>query len=103
MLGRTLDVDKTLQDVAELLVEGVADWCTVQLLRNGLLQTQIIQHRDPDKRALVERMQSEYPPDPEPSGVVLSIVDTGESMLIEEVPDELLREAAKDEREAADA
>ena len=98
MLGRTLDVDKTLQDVAELLVEGVADWCTVQLLRNGLLQTQIIQHRDPDKRALVERMQSEYPPDPEPSGVVLSIVDTGESMLIEEVPDELLREAAKDER-----
>lgn len=98
MLGRTLDVEKTLQEVAALLVDGLADWCTVQLLHKGRLQTQIVQHRDPHKRALVERLQAEYPPDPEPAGVAAAVIESGDSMLIEEVPDELLQEAAKDER-----
>jgi GAF domain-containing protein len=98
MLGQSLDVDKTLHEVAELLVDGLADWCTVQLLHKGQLRIQVVQHREPDKRALVEQLQSEYPPEPEPAGIAKVVIESREPMLIEDVPDELLVEAARDKR-----
>lgn len=98
MLGQTLDVNTTLEEIATLLVNGLADWCTVQLFDEDRLGLEVIQHRDPAMKAAIERLQTEYPSEPKPTGVVKAVIDSGEPMLIEEVPDDLLREAARDER-----
>lgn len=97
-LGRTLDIDETLRELAQLLIDGLSDWCSVQLLADGLLGEQVVvAHRDPEKLELVERLNKEYPPGPEPEGVAAAVVESGQGVLLEVIDDELLRESATDE------
>lgn len=97
MLGASLHVENTLSHVAELLVDQLADWCSVMMLDQGKLRTAIIAHRDPAKMDLVARLQQEYPPDPEPSGIAREAIETGRPILLESIPDEMLVEAAVDD------
>jgi serine phosphatase RsbU (regulator of sigma subunit) len=57
-----------------------------------------VAHSDPEKVALVERLQVEYPPDPDAPIGVPAVIRTGRTELLQEIPDELLEEAAPDER-----
>lgn len=99
MLGQSLDIDDTLRRLADLLVDGLADWCSVQPLSDGLMTSQpVVAHRDPEMVAFVERLREEYPPDPEPDPVVATVIETGDPVLLEEIGDELLEQSARDER-----
>lgn len=93
----TLSLDEMLQKVADMLVNSIADWCAVQLLEDGLLRTAATSHRDPDRLALARRLQEEYPPDPEPRELAATVIDSGRAVLLEEIPDQLLVDAAVDE------
>ena len=46
-LSRSLDMDTTVAEVGRLLVPRFADWCSLQLLRDGRLETVSLQHRGP--------------------------------------------------------
>ena len=97
-LGRALQIDDTLFELARLLVDGLSDWCSVQLLDNGRLAPHfVVAHKDPERLAHVERLRVEYPPNPEPTGLSATVIETGDAVLLEEVADEMLREAAEDE------
>lgn len=98
LLVGSLDVEKTLTQVADLLVAHIADWCSVQMVEGGKLRTTVVAHRDPEMVSLVEQLMDEYPPDPEPTGIARTVLDTGKPVLLTEIPDELLSEAASDER-----
>lgn len=99
MLGQSLDIDDTLKRLADLLVDGLADWCSVQLLSDGLMSTKpVVTHRDPDMVAFVERLQEEYPPDPQPEAVAAEVIESGNPVLLEEISDELLEQSSRDER-----
>lgn len=97
LLVGSLDIEMTLRHVADLLAAHIADWCSVQMVEGGKLRTAVVAHRDPEKRALVERLMKEYPPDPEPTGVARTVLDTQKPVLLTQIPDELLEEAASDE------
>lgn len=98
LLVGSLDVENTLTQVADLLVDHIADWCSVQMVEDGKLRISVVAHRDPNMASLVQRLMEEYPPDPEPTGIARTVLDTGKPVLLSEIPDELLKEAASDER-----
>ena len=97
LLAASLEVEATLAHVSQLLVAELADWCSVQMVEKGKLRTSVVAHRDPEMMALVDRLQTDYPPSPEPAGVARAVLETGQPVVIDEIPDELLVEAAVDD------
>lgn len=98
VLGASLEVEETLTQVAELLADELADWCAISMVEDGRIRTAVVSHRDPAKRDLALSLQRDYPPDPEPAGVAKQVIDSGEAMLIGEIQDDMLVEAAVDQR-----
>jgi PAS domain S-box-containing protein len=98
-LGASLDYERTLQQVARLAVPELADWCGVDLLMpSGEIEQVAIAHVDPEKVALGHDLRERYPIDPDSETGSPAVLRTGEPQLIQEIPDELLVQAAVDER-----
>jgi PAS domain S-box-containing protein len=97
-LAGSLDYEVTLQKVAQLAVPALADWCAVDLVTaSGDIEPVAIAHADPQKVALGRELRERYPADPNAEGGVAEVLRSGESQLMEEIPDELLVAAARDE------
>ena len=97
VLDSILDPDQLLAVSARLLVPGVADWCTVQLLHGGVLQTAVVEHKDPSMVEWAWQLTASYPVDMDAEIGAPQAVRTGESQLLAYVPDQLIEEAAQDE------
>lgn len=96
-LASSLDYETTLQRVAQLAVPGFADWCAIALEQDGWLRTVAVAHVDPSKVALALDLNRRYPPDRDAAHGAYVVLRTGESVLLPEVPDEVLVAAAQDE------
>ncbi len=102
-LASSLELERTLQAVAQLAVPRLADWCAVELPdERGELQQVALAHVDPEKIEQARAIRERYPPDPDAPTGSPAVLRTGRSMLVREVPDELLVEAAKDEQHLHD-
>ena len=98
VLASSLDYDRTLKRVAELSVPNIADWCAVDMMdKNGELHRLAVAHVDPEKVHWAHEIHEKYPPREEDVGGVYDVIRTGKSLLMEEIPEELLREGARDE------
>lgn len=98
-LAASLDYQRTLQQVAMLAVPDLADWCGVDLVSpSGDLEQVAIAHVDPAKVALGRELRESYPTDPDAEGGTHGVLRTGQAQLVQEIPEELLVEAAQDER-----
>jgi PAS domain S-box-containing protein len=98
LLGGSLDPDTTLQNLADLAIRGLADWCAIDLVDEaGGLRNVATAHIDPAKVRLANDLRSRYPVDPESPTGVPNVIRTARSELYPEIPDELLVEAAQDE------
>ena len=61
-LAGSLDYQATLQQVAEVAVPDLADWCGVDLPgRGGILDAVAIAHVDPERIALARKLRERYP------------------------------------------
>lgn len=97
LLAESLDPNATLQQVAELAVPRIADWCAVDLVEEGMIQNVAVAHVDPAKVELAVELRRRYPPDSgEPTGLP-NVLRTGRSEIYSEIPDEFLVQAARDE------
>lgn len=96
-LASSLDYRQTLRQVASLAVPVHADWCSVQMVDDGVLRTLAVAHVDPDKVQLARELETRWPRDPDRPGGAADVVRTGESLLIEAVTDAMLVAAAQDE------
>jgi PAS domain S-box-containing protein len=98
-LASVVDFESTLQKVATLAVPYFADWSAVDVANgDGTLRRLAVAHQNDEKIALVQRLMQEYPPDPEsPTGAV-AVLRTGKPLIIDEISDGMLAQAAKDER-----
>jgi PAS domain S-box-containing protein len=98
-LAASLDYEETLQQVALLAVPDLADWCGVDLVSpSGDLEQVAIAHVDPAKVELGRELRESYPADPDAEGGTNGVLRTGRAQLVQEIPDELLVDAAQDER-----
>jgi PAS domain S-box-containing protein len=95
-LSSSLDHESMLGALANVLVPGLADLCSVHLLEGGALRPVAISHVDPTKLPLVRRMQRDYPPDPGAPEGPWNVLHSGRSDLVMEVTDELLVKRAQD-------
>ncbi len=96
-LGKSLDFDVTTQRVARLAVPDFADWCAIDVVRDGSLHRLAASHVDPAKVELAMALQTRWPPDPSSPYGAMEVVRTGAPLLLPVIDDELLVRAARDE------
>lgn len=96
-LSSSLESERTLSAVADLLVPGLADWCAIELIdESGELDVAVLRHADADRSRLVQDLRSRF-------GVserspLRRVLESGESLLMHEVgPAELELSAVNDE------
>jgi PAS domain S-box-containing protein len=98
ILNRSLDYRATLNDLAELVVPELADWCVVAIADDtGKLQQLAVAHADPDKVRWGRELNDRYPPRPDASSGPYRVMRTGEPELFENITDEMLAATAVDE------
>jgi len=102
VLASSLDVEQTIQTVADLAVPRIADWCVVQMAdEEGLPRRIAVAHPDPAKLALALRLQEEYPTDPTSETGPVAILRTGRSEYVADIPPEVVDAAARNDEHRA--
>jgi len=97
ILASSLDVRRTLRQVARLTVPRLADWCSVEMVEpDGTIQSLAVAHVDPKKVALAREYRRRYPPDQSADSGIGTVIRTGRSELYEDIPDQLLQERIDD-------
>jgi PAS domain S-box-containing protein len=98
-LASSLAYEQTLRNVADLAVPEIADWCAVDLLdEEGDRRTVAVAHIDPDRLSLAKALQSYVPDRLDPEEGLGRVMHTGEAMLYPEISEEMLEQAAIDDR-----
>ena len=102
VLASSLDIRQTLQELVDLVVPKVADWCVIDLVDRQLMRdTVAMTHRDPAKLGLIRQAAAFGPGGPEPESTLGRVIRTGEPRLFAEVPDRHLIEVARDPEDLA--
>lgn len=96
ILSSSLDYRTVLEAVADLVVPGLADWCAIQLLERGGLETVALTHFDPEKVAWASQFSDRYPTDMDAQSGAPNVIRTGVSELYPDIPQELVTAAAVD-------
>jgi PAS domain S-box-containing protein len=101
-LASSLDLEVTLHNAAHALVPQFADWCVIDLLEEGGgIKAAAFAHAEPDKIRWAKELRERYPVDPKAQAGAPNVIRTGKSEFYPEIPDALLRAAAKNEEELA--
>jgi PAS domain S-box-containing protein len=102
VLASSLDYQETLRNVAGLAVPQIADWCGVDLFdEEGEREQVAVAHVDPSKLEMAERLRAFEPEELDPEQGLGLVRRTGEPVLYDDIPDELLVEAAIDDEHLA--
>jgi PAS domain S-box-containing protein len=102
VLGRSLDFETTLRDVAAIAVPGLADWCIIDLLETGGVARRVaVAHEDPDRTRRAWELSERYPPDLDAPGGLATVLRTQAPNLVREIDDRMLRALARDEEHLA--
>ncbi|HEY9858022.1 MAG TPA: PAS domain S-box protein [Candidatus Obscuribacterales bacterium] len=97
LLATSLDYQTTLENLAQLMVPHLADWCVVDVVEEDqTLRRVAIAHADPDKLQWASELDRRYPPEPNASRGTTNVVRTGESEFYPEIDEALLRSITQD-------
>lgn len=98
LLSSSLDYERTLQQVAELAVPELADWCAVSLPDgHRFARVVAVAHADPAKVALAREMSERYPSRLDAKTGVAQLLRDGQSQVMNDIPPEMLESTAQDE------
>lgn len=96
-LASSLDYERTLQQVANLAVPRIADWCGVDILQeDGSISQLAIAHVDPEKVKWGHELRKRYPPDPDAVRGLPHVLRTGQAEIYTDITDEMLIAGARD-------
>ncbi|MFL5351537.1 PAS domain-containing protein [Archangium sp.] len=97
LLASSLDYETTLAALTRLAVPRLADWCSLDILgEDGVVRLLAVAHVDPAKVKLAHELRRRYPPDPKDRNGLHEVIRTGRSVVLPDIPDELLVAATKD-------
>jgi serine phosphatase RsbU (regulator of sigma subunit)/PAS domain-containing protein/anti-sigma regulatory factor (Ser/Thr protein kinase) len=97
LLSSASDLDATLQQVADLTIPALADWCAIELHGpGGRVQQVALAHLEPGKVALGQRLRARYPVHVDDAGVVAGVIRSGVPVRLDNFRPEQLRALAKD-------
>lgn len=91
IFASSLDLGQTLENVAQVAVPELADWCVVDLIGADLQREETATaHRDVARRHVVQQMRELEPDQIDPDSTIGRVFLTGEPVLFFAVPDEHL-------------
>jgi serine phosphatase RsbU (regulator of sigma subunit) len=93
-LSRSLDMTTTVDEVGRLLVPRFADWCSLQILRDGRLETIAVQHRDPETTEWARSLTGAFPTRMDAPNGSAHVARTGRSEIYSFIPAELIEATA---------
>jgi PAS domain S-box-containing protein len=97
VLARSLDYRTTLSGLARVALPHLADWCVIDVLQEGRLVRIEAAHHDPAVDPLVQKLKA-FPPEAARAHPSVTVIETGEPELMEEVSDaQILAIAANDD------
>ncbi len=98
VLASSLDYATTLQSVARLAVPRIADWCTIDMLRDdGGIERLVVAHEDPRQVERALELNRRYPMDRSSPFGPAQVLRTSQPELAHEIPDSILRAVAQDQ------
>ena len=97
VLASSLEYEETLQQVAEMAVPELADWCGVSMPDgHGMIRQVAVAHVDPGKIAFAQEISARYPQsEDDPTGAAAVIRD-GQTQVFNHIPEELIVRTARD-------
>ena len=99
VFASSLDYTRTLQQVADLAVPHIADWCGVDMLEaDEAISLLAVAHKDPAQISWGHQLSHLYPPDPQATAGLVQVLRTGISELYPHISDEMLAASALDTR-----
>jgi signal transduction histidine kinase len=102
MLASSLDYERTLAEIARLVVPRLADWCSIDIADpRGVLRRLAAAHVDPAKEALAIDVTRRYPPRRESTVGIYQVLRTGEAVMMSEFTEDMLRSVTVDEEHFA--
>ncbi|MEI6044876.1 MAG: PAS domain S-box protein [Chloroflexota bacterium] len=91
LLSSSLDDHDTLDQMVNLTVPALADWCAVQLLdEKQAFYTVAVAQSDPTKIEFVSQLEQHYPLDPNASYGPIQVLRSGKPEFIPDIPEALL-------------
>jgi PAS domain S-box-containing protein len=97
LLSSTPDVEATLQQIAELAVPTLADWCAIDVPGPGSRLNQVATaHIDARKVRLARRLRARHPVSLDAEGSIQTVLRTGEPARIDNITPAMLRAGAVD-------
>ncbi len=103
ILGSSLDYESTLQNVAQLAVPRLADWCGVVIQdEDGEVRSVAVAHADPGKVKFAREFQKKYPVSKDDPTGAANVIRTGKTEFVLDVTDEMIVAAARDPEHLAD-
>jgi PAS domain S-box-containing protein len=100
ILSGSLDYNRTLRHLTQLVVPRLADWCSIDVKEeDGTIRQVGVAHADPEKVKWALELQKKYPPDPDAPTGAPNVIRTGQAELLPEVPEELIEAAIGDDEE----
>jgi PAS domain S-box-containing protein len=91
VLASSLDLQRTLENMAHIAVPGLADWCVVDLVDQALTRDHVaVAHRDSSREALVGRLRDAEPDELDPDSILGRVILTGTPELFFDVSDQHL-------------
>ena len=98
LLNSTLELEETLEQLANLCVPELADWCTVRLAEpeHRRLDTVAVAHGNPERVRLVQDSGERYPVGFDDEGGLAQVYRSGQPVTINGITDEMLVRTARD-------
>jgi PAS domain S-box-containing protein len=97
-LAQSLDFESTLNQVADLTVPRLADWCLIDLRElDGVFRNVVIRTASPDRAHVAAQLQASYLPDGVNPHPIMHALETRESELVPSVTESWLRSRARND------
>ncbi len=93
LLSASLDYEKTLESLAQLLVPFLGDWCAIDIVEDGVVRRIGVAPADPQYQEQVEQLLHRYPNGLTGECPALRVIRTGTAELVPEIDDQALASA----------
>lgn len=94
MLVSSLDYETTLKGIAELAVPQLADWCSIDVMKDDVWQNVSIVHADPAKREIVREFQTKYLANPDANFGAGKVLKTGKTEIYTSITRDMIAQIA---------
>ncbi len=98
ILSSSLDYHLTLASIGKLIVESVADFCTIDILENGKLTRVVVRMSDRKKNIEAQEFY-DFPSDPKNKNATYDVIKLGKPIIISKVNNKWINSVSKIQEE----